>query len=292
MGRVRVFIVLALAVTAGGVFAFGTYNYVQKVSQPSVSGPTMPTQPVVVATNDLDVGAEIKPEDVKVIRWPKESVPAQAMSDTKEAIGRGVITPLIQNEPLLPSKLSSKEAGPGLPPAIPPGLRALSVRVNEVIGVAGYVLPGTRVDVLATVNPTGNGNDITSKVVLTNVQVLAAGTKIERDVEKGKAIPVSVVTLLVAPEESERLTLAATEGKIQLALRNPLDKSIPATPGIKPAGLLGFASASKQAVARNVVASNKGSVSKGPATVVEPPAATVEIIRGDKRAHEIVRQEQ
>ncbi len=291
MGRVRVFIVLALAVTAGGVFAFGTYNYVQKVSQPSVSGPAMPTQPVVVATNDLDVGAEIKPEDVKVIRWPKESVPAQAMSDTKEAIGRGVITPLIQNEPLLPSKLSSKEAGPGLPPAIPPGLRALSVRVNEVIGVAGYVLPGTRVDVLATVNPTGNGNDITSKVVLTNVQVLAAGTKIERDVEKGKAIPVSVVTLLVAPEESERLTLAATEGKIQLALRNPLDKSIPATPGIKPAGLLGFASASKQAVARNVVASNKGSAPKGP-TVVEPAPPTVEIIRGDKRAHEIVRQEQ
>jgi pilus assembly protein CpaB len=291
MGRVRVFIVLALAVTAGGVFAFGTYNYVQKVSTPGPVGPGMATQPVVVAVNDLDVGAEIKAEDIKVIKWPKDSVPAQAMSDPKEAIGRGVITPLIQNEPLLPSKLSSKEAGPGLPPAIPPGLRALSVRVNEVIGVAGYVLPGTRVDVLATVNPTGNGNDITSKVVLTNVQVLAAGTKIERDVEKGKAIPVSVVTLLVAPEESERLTLAATEGKIQLALRNPLDKSIPATPGIKPAGLLGFASASKQAVARTKVASTGGAKGPGP-TVVEPAAATVEIIRGDKRAHEIVRQEQ
>jgi pilus assembly protein CpaB len=288
MGRVRIFIVLALAVTAGGVFAFGTYNYVQKVSQPT-AGPAMPTQPVVVAVNDLDVGAEIRAEDVKVIKWPKDSVPAQAMSDPKEVIGRGVITPLIQNEPLLPSKLSSKEAGPGLPPAIPPGLRALSVRVNEVIGVAGYVLSGTRVDVLATVNPTGNGGDITSKVVLTNVQVLAAGTKIERDVEKGKPIPVSVVTLLVAPEESERLTLAATEGKIQLALRNPLDKSIPSTPGIRPAGLLGFASAAKQAAARTKVASGlKASASP----VVEPPAATVEIIRGDKRAHEIVRQEQ
>jgi pilus assembly protein CpaB len=291
MGRVRIFIVLALAVTAGGVFAFGTYNYVQNVSRTPVNGPAMPTQPVVVAVNDLDVGAEIKAEDVKVIRWPKDSVPVQAMSDPKEAIGRGVITPLIQNEPLLPSKLSSKEAGPGLPPAIPPGLRALSVRVNEVIGVAGYVLPGTRVDVLATVNPSGNNGDVTSKVVLTNVQVLASGTKIERDVEKGKPVPVSVVTLLVAPEESERLTLAATEGKIQLALRNPLDKSIPSTPGIKPAGLLGFASASKQAVARTIVASKGGKTPTLP-TVVEPPAATVEIIRGDKRAHEIVRQEQ
>jgi pilus assembly protein CpaB len=288
MGRVRIFIVLALAVTAGAVFAFGTYNYVQNATRPSNNGPAMPTQPVVVAVNDLDVGAEIKPEDVKVIRWPKDSVPAQAMSDPKEAIGRGVITPLIQNEPLLPSKLSSKEAGPGLPPAIPPGLRALSVKVNEVIGVAGYVLPGTRVDVLATVNPSGNNGDVTSKVVLTNVQVLASGTKIERDVEKGKPVPVSVVTLLVAPEESERLTLAATEGKIQLALRNPLDKSIPSTPGIKPAGLLGFASAAKQAVVRNKVASGQ----KVEAKVVEAPAATVEIIRGDKRAHEIVRQEQ
>ncbi len=288
MGRVRIFIVLALAVTAGGVFAVGTYNYVQKVSQPTAGGPAMPTQPVVVAVNDLDVGAEIRAEDVKVIKWPKDSVPAQAMSDPKEAIGRGVITPLIQNEPLLPSKLSSKEAGPGLPPAIPPGLRALSVRVNEVIGVAGYVLPGTRVDVLATVNPSGNNGDVTSKVVLTNVQVLASGTKIERDVEKGKPVPVSVVTLLVAPEESERLTLAATEGKIQLALRNPLDKSIPSTPGIKPAGLLGFASASKQAAVRTKVASGQ----KVALPVVEAPAATVEIIRGDKRAHEIVRQEQ
>jgi pilus assembly protein CpaB len=121
--------------------------------------------------------------------------------------------------------------------------------------------------------------------------VLASGTKIERDVEKGKPVPVSVVTLLVAPEESERLTLAATEGKIQLALRNPLDKSIPSTPGIKPAGLLGFASASKQAVARTKVASGGLKASASP--VVEPAAATtVEIIRGDKRAHEIVRQEQ
>jgi pilus assembly protein CpaB len=289
MGRVRVFIVLALAVTAGGVFAFGTYNYVQNLPKGVA---TMPTSPVVVAASDLDVGAEIAAEDVKVVAWPKTSVPPQAISDPKEIIGRGVVTPIIQNEPVMETKLSSKEAGAGLPPAIPPGLRALSVRVNEVIGVAGYVLPGTRVDVLATVNPTGNGQDVTSKVVLTNVQVLAAGTKIERDVEKGKPMPVSVVTLLVAPEESERLTLAATEGKIQLALRNPLDKSIPTTPGIRPAALLGWAGATKSAVARTRVASAgvKG-VPAGP-VVVEPPATTVEIIRGDKRAHEIVRQEQ
>jgi len=253
----------------------------------------MPTQPVVVAATDLDIGAEISADDVKVIAWPKDSAPAQAISDVKDVVGRGVISPMIQNEPIVAVKLASKDAGAGLPPAIPPGLRALSVRVNEVIGVAGYVLPGTRVDVLATVNPTNIAQDVTSKVVLTNVQVLASGTKIERDVEKNKPIPVSVVTLLVAPEEAERLTLAATEGKIQLALRNPLDKSIPSTPGIRPAALLGYGAATRQAVARTRVAGMKPSAAPMPVSgPSEPIGATVEIIRGDKRAHEIVRQEQ
>jgi pilus assembly protein CpaB len=289
MGRVRVFIVLALAVTAGGVFAYGTYNYVQNL--PKGTTTTMPTQPVVVAGSDLDVGADLTAEDLKVVAWPKGSLPAQTISDPKEVVGRSVIAPMVQNEPVVLTKLSSKDAGAGLPPAIPPGLRALSVRVNEVIGVAGYVTPGTRVDVLATVNPTGNGGDVTSKVVLTNVQVLAAGTKLERAEKDGKPMPVSVVTLLVAPEESERLTLAATEGKIQLALRNPLDKSIPPTPGIRPAALLGYGGATKAAAFRTKVAT---AAVKSPSAPIptEPMGATVEIIRGDKRAHEIVRQEQ
>jgi len=289
MGRVRVFIVLALAVTAGGVFAFATYNYVQNL--PKGTGTSIPTRPVVVAATDLDVGADLSRDQVKVIQWPASSVPQNAFGDPKEVVGRGLILPVIQNEPILPVKLASKDAGAGLPPAIPPGLRAVSVRVNEVIGVAGYVLPGTRVDVLATVNPSDNRSDITSKVVLTNVQVLAAGTKIERDLENNKPMPVSVVTLLVAPEESERLTLASTEGKIQLALRNPLDKSVPNTPGIRPAGLLGFGSPTKLSVARTrVTAAAYKSAPSTPA--VQEAHTTVEIIRGDKRAHEIVRQEQ
>ena len=111
---------------------------------------------------------------------------------------------------------------------IPEGQRALSVRVNDVVGVAGYVLPGTRVDVVATMNPTQNQTDMTSRVILTNVQVVAAGTRIEQD-EKNKPIQVTVVTLLVNPDEAEKLTLASTEGKIQLALRNPLDKTAPPT---------------------------------------------------------------
>ena len=114
----------------------------------------MPTTKVVVAATDLDIGAELDAKDIRVIDWPTNAVPQNAISDPNEVIGRGLILPIIQNEPFLPMKLAGKESGSGLPPAIPPGLRAVSVRVNEVIGVAGYVLPGTRVDVVATVSPT------------------------------------------------------------------------------------------------------------------------------------------
>jgi pilus assembly protein CpaB len=283
MARIRVFIVFVLAITAGGTLALGTYNYMQR------SGATrtvsLPTRAVVVAAADLDVGAELTKDNVRIIEWPANALPAGAFEKPDEVIGRGLILPVIQNEPFLPMKLASKEAGSGLPPAIPPGLRAVSVRVNEVIGVAGYVLPGTRVDVVATVSPNQSAQDMTSKVILTNVQVLAAGTKIERDTDKNKPMAVSVVTLLVDPDEAERLTLASTEGKIQLALRNPLDKATPATRGIKPAVLLGLVASTPRAATR--VASGAK-----PMPVALSPDPTVEIIRGDKRAHEVVRQEQ
>jgi pilus assembly protein CpaB len=166
---------------------------------------------------------------------------------------------------------------------IAPGYRALSVRVNDVIGVAGYVLPGNRVDVVATVNPTQQPTDVTSKVILTNVLVLASGTKIERDAKDNKPVSVNVVTMLVNPDEAERLTLASTEGKIQLALRNPMDQTAPQTRGIKPGVLMG--SAMSSAPVRRVAAN-------APRQEARPAAVpTVEIIRGDKRAQEVVTQE-
>lgn len=289
MARMRVLIVLALALTAGSVLAFATYNVVQKGP---ADGPGMPTAPVVVAAADLAIGAELKAADLKVVQWPATSLPAGAIADPQEVVGRGVVMPLIENEPILPMKLASKEAGAGLPPVIPPGLRAMSVRVNEVIGVAGYVLPGTRVDVIATVNPSDKTSEMTSKVILTNVQVLAAGTKLEQDVENNKPVAVSVVTLLVNPDESERLTLASGEGKIQLALRNPLDKETPATKGIRAAGLIGTpapAPAARQMASRRVTPTP--AVEAVPAPVVAEPT-TVEVIRGDKRAREVVQSEQ
>ena len=277
MSRIRVFIVLGVALGLGGTFAYATYQYIQNTPVREVS---LPTTPVVLAAADLALGVELRREDLRVIAWPSDAVPAGSFSDPQDIVGRGLVQPVAQNDTVLPSKLAPVGAGAGLPPVIPEGMRAVSVRVNDVIGVAGYVLPGTRVDVVATVNPTNQQTDITSKVVLTNVLVLAAGTRIERDVEQNKPISVSVVTLLVDPADAERLALASTEGKIQLALRNPLDKTAPSTPGVRPAVLLGYAPRPAPRPAAR----------PGPQPP-PPPPPTVEIIRGDKRAQEVVRQE-
>jgi pilus assembly protein CpaB len=283
--RSRIFAVLAIAILAGGGLAYGTYNFMQ--NQP-VKTVATPTQPVVVAAADLQIGAEVKKEDVTVVNFPAGQAPQGSFSKPADIIGRGLIVPVVMHEPILSAKLASKEAGVGLPPVIPEGMRAVSVRVNEVIGVAGYVLPGTRVDVVATASPTNERSDTTSKVILSNVQVLTAGTRMEQDQEQGKPVQVTVVTLLVNPEQAERLALASTEGKIQLALRNPLDQGNPETPGIKTAHLVGT---SRPAPARrSASASPKGKPGQAVTmTVAPPPLPTVEVIRGDKRAMEVIK---
>ena len=282
--RNRIFAVLAVAILAGGGLAYGTYNM---MSNPPVKTVTTPTQPVVVATADLSLGSALDADDLKVLAFPQGQAPEGSFAKPEEIVGRGLIVNVVKNEPVLSAKLAPKEAGAGLPPVIPEGMRAISVRVNEVIGVAGYVLPGNRVDVLATQSPTQNQEDVTSKVVLANVEVVTAGTRLEQDQKDGKPVQVTVVTMLVTPEQSERLALASTEGKIQLALRNPLDQSAPPTPGIKPAMLMGVAKAPVRA------AGGGPKAKPGQAVTVEtaaPPAApTVEIIRGEKRATEVIK---
>ena len=301
MARIRVFAVLALALVAGGTFAFGTYRYIQNVPARTVS---LPTTPVVVAAADLDLGAELRAEDLRVIQWPADAVPGGAFNSPEQLVKRGLIRPVAQNEPFLPPQLAPTEAGAGLPPVIPEGFRALSVRVNDVVSVAGYVLPGTRVDVITTINPSSGTSEVQSKIILTNVQVLAAGTKIETSDKDNKAMQVSVVTLMVTPEEAERLTLASTEGKIQLALRNPLDQTSPATTGIKPDVLMagGLMPTRPVVAVRRATGGGSSSGSNGgnrmaaarpqaPVAAAPPALPTVEMIRGDKRANEVVNQE-
>jgi pilus assembly protein CpaB len=282
--RNRIFAVLAIAVLAGGGLAYGTYNLMQNQPVKTVASPT---QPVVVAAADLSLGSELKKEDLTVVSFPAGQVPDGTFAKPQDIVGRGLIVPVVKNEPILSAKLASKEAGAGLPPVIPEGMRAVSVRVNEVVGVAGYVLPGTRVDVVATQSPTNSPVDTTSKVVLANVQVLTAGMRMEQE-EKGKPVQVTVVTLLVTPEQAERLALASTEGKIHLALRNPLDQGAPVTPGIRPAVLMGMAKSPAP-----VKSSASAKPAKGQPVTMSAPAApalpTVEIIRGDKRATEVIK---
>jgi pilus assembly protein CpaB len=286
--RNRIFAVLALAVIAGGGLAYGTYNAIN--TQP-VKTVNAPTQPVVVAAANLALGTELKKEDLTVVNFPVGASPEGSFAKPADIIGRGLIVSMVKNEPVLAAKLASKEAGSGLPPVIPEGMRAVSVRVNEVIGVAGYVLPGTRVDVLATASPTNQTADTTAKLILSNVQVLTAGTRMEQDQEKGKPMQVTVVTLLVYPEQSERLALASSEAKIQLALRNPLDQGAPETPGIKPAMLLGMARPTAPAK-RAEAGPRTARKTPGPVTQESPVvvvAPTVEMIRGDKRSAEVIK---
>ena len=281
MTRIRILMVLVIAVLAGGGLAAGTYRYLQNVPVKEV---TVPTKPVVVAGSDLSLGSELRRDDLTVVKWPANAVPEGAFSDVAQIVGRGLIVSVVRNEVILPAKLASKEAGSGLPPIIPPGKRAVSVKVNEVIGVAGYVLPGTHVDVVATASPSNKPEDTTTKVVLSNVEVLTAGTRLEQKGDEGKPVQVTVVTLLVTPEESERLTLASTEGKIQLALRNPLDGDSPLTSGVKTSALVGAPLPPKPQYS-GVRRRAPQPAAVGPAPI---PPPTIEIIRGDKRTQAVV----
>ena len=181
-------------------------------------------------------------EQLKVVAWPVKTQVAGAFADPNDVIDRGVIETIAVNEPVTTSKIASKEAGAGLSPVIPQGMRAMSVRVNDVISVAGYVVAGTRVDLLVTVrddNPNGGNAEAMARTVVSNLLVLTSGTRIDAEKGKdGKPQPSTVVTLAVLPEDAEKIALAQSEGKLSLALRNPLDVEETKTAGVKLASLM------------------------------------------------------
>ena len=226
-------LVLLVALACGAVAAFMALRYVR--SQTSNLMAEAPKGRVAVASHDLKVGTVLTPQDVKVVEWPGGSMPAGYISTAELAIGRGLTRPVQENEPFLESKLAPKGIGGGLSVAIEPGMRALSVRVDEVVGVAGFVLPGTRVDVLLTLDKASKSNEPITQALLQNVMTLAAGQQIQQD-KDGKPKSVPVITLLVTPEQAETLTLAANSGRIQLALRNTLDTLPTFTNGARVSG--------------------------------------------------------
>jgi pilus assembly protein CpaB len=201
------------------------------INRPQSTKAAPATVQIVLAAHDLEAGRVLKEDDVKLADWPG-AVPLGATTKTQDLIGRGVTTALYAKEPIIESRLAPKGAGGGLAAMIPPGMRAVAVRVNEVVGVAGFVVPGMRVDILISGNtPGGNGNVGTlTRTLLQNIEVLSAGQDFKKDSE-GKPVLVQVVNLLVTPEQAEQLSLASMQTSIQLVLRNPLDHDVTKTPG-------------------------------------------------------------
>jgi pilus assembly protein CpaB len=244
----RKWIALVLALVSGGAAGYLALNYLHRPMAPLTARPAGSAQ-IAVAARNLPVGSVLSPSDVKLVEWPAGNIPPGYAASAQEVVGRGLIMPVTTNEPLLTSKLAQKGAGGGLPIVIPEGMRAVSVKVDEVIGVAGFVLPGTRVDVLVTLNPPSDSETTITRVILQNVITLAAGQTIQRD-EEGKPQTVTVITLLVSPEDAEKLTLASTEGRIHLALRNTLDMAQVETTGVREASLVRMAPEPKAAAPR------------------------------------------
>ncbi len=272
MNRNRLIVGLLLA-TFVAVLA-SSFVYRQLKQAASVHPVT--TEQVVVANVDLPVGTRLTAANVREIPWPTSDPIPGILNRIGDATDRAVITEVAPNEPILEAKLAPRSAGAGLPATIPEGMRAVSVAVNDVVGVAGFVTPGTSVDVFVTGQVPGGQNLNVTRTILENVRVLAAGQTIQQD-HDGKPQTVPVVTLLVMPEDAVRLTMASTEGKIQLALRNTIDAATPSPDPVFQAALFGGGAPpppAKPEPGRRVA--------PPPKPIVVSPY-TVEIIVGDKR---------
>ena len=262
-----------LATVVALVVAFLTYGWVKQMALSQTQA--RETQPVVVAAVDLTWGTSLTGEMVKVVPYLKESLPTGFFSDVSGVNGRTIIYPVKAGEPVFESKLApTTVSSGGVAALVTPKKRAMAVKVDKVVGVSGFVHPGNRVDVLVTLSRNERANNPMTKIVLENILVLATGTELEKAGKQEKPQQVDVITLEVTPEEGEKLALAATEGKLQLALRNFTDTDNAQTRGTTIPGLLAAQSAS-QPVQKN--ASKAVRVQRAPS-----PSVTVELIRGSK----------
>src|SRR5580693_4543435 len=220
--------VLIFAFVVASVASLLLYRFLAS-SRPQAAAAAPPMAHLVVASKDLEIGRVLKEDDVKLADWPG-GIPLGAVVKMQGLVGHGVIAPIYEKEPVLETRLAPRGAGGGLASMIPPGMRAVAIHVSEVAGVAGFVTPGTRVDVLISGSPGNSTVGTMTKTMLQNMEVLSAGQDFKKDAE-GKPVLVQVVNLLVTPEQAEMLSLAAAQTSIQLVLRNPLDHEIAKTSG-------------------------------------------------------------
>jgi pilus assembly protein CpaB len=273
MNRRLLSILLSAFVVAAGC----SYLVYRLVGNRIAAISTPKTTRVIVARADIKLGSVLREADLTTTEIVG-MVPKGAILKREDAIGRGVISNLYEGEPLLESRLAAVGSGGGLAATIRQGMRACAIKVDEVVGVAGFVTPGMRVDVLISGNPPGATNTDQGpkvKTLLQSIEVLSAGTDIQKDAE-GKPQQVQVVNLLVTPEQAESLSLASNQTKIQLVLRNPLDTQIAEPPGTAMANL--FADKNPAPV--------KSTVLHRTAVKSIPQVYLVEVLNGSKRTEQ------
>jgi pilus assembly protein CpaB len=274
----RFLAVLLFAVLVAGAASYLVYS---GVSAHIKAAPRGPTARLVVAARDLEVGTLLTESDVHEVDWAG-TIPAQFVRTKEEIVGRGVITQIYKDEAFIAGRLAAKGAGAGMAATIPVGMRAVALRVNDVIGLAGYVLPGMHVDVIVSGNaPQAQQAGTVSRTILQNIEVLSAGQKIERTTD-GKPEDAQVVNLLVTPDEAEVLSLASSETKVQLVLRNPMDTKNMSTHGASVAGLFGGVPA-PAAIGKGIVRPAKRLEVQAVAARDLPQPATIEVFSGSKR---------
>ncbi len=248
----RLITVLVFALVVASAASFAVYHFLASGIRQQ---PTAVSQSkLLVANRDLDVGSLIKEGDLRELAWNGD-LPAHSVNTASEIVGRGVVATIYKDEAFFAQRLAGKGAGAGLAATIPVGKRAVALRVNDVVGLAGFVQPGMRVDVLIAGNGPGTATTgVLARTVLQNIEVLSAGQKIEKNLE-GKPEEATVVNLLVSPDQAEVLSLAGSETKVQLVLRNPMDTEERPTHGTSISRLFGGAVADEPARAAGTEAS-------------------------------------
>ncbi len=292
------------------LFALVISSVFYQMSARSSSGPGRTEQvemkDLVVAAKALNVGTTIKPGDVTVNKVPLAAFPKSGFMKVEEVLDRPVVSNILAEEAVIEGRLAPRGSGAGLAPVIPVGMRAVTVRVNDVAGVAGFVLPGMRVDITVTGRPP-LGTETLTTTVLQNITVLSAGQTMAPDA-RGQAINAPTVTLLVTPEQAEVIILAGSEGRIQLVLRNGSDNDIQKTKGVttnslygsrkgagpRPSGgdpvdAFGDEGAAPKRRVRAAAAPAVVAVAPPPPTPVLPPVPDqIIVIRGNSRTMETV----
>ena len=296
MERKRILGIVAFAFCLALVASLGAYRFLSEKSRVAENA-KLQTVGVAVAVVDIPIGSTINSNQVALSSWPRDLQPKDAYTAVKPAVGRVAMRDFTRGEPIVESKLVPTDKSSGLLSLkVPPGMRAFSVKVNEVVGVGGFIVPDSRVDVVVTtaVSPQRQQEQV-AKTFLQDVLVIAVGQLVEQ--KDNKPVTVNTVTLAITPEESEKLALASNDGKIQLVMRNFSDNRKVETPGSDKGRLLGSMrsapapqgskpkAAAKKTAPAPVVAQAPPSPQPAPVQVVQAPHV-VEVIRAGKRSEE------